>query len=77
MAAAGAGWILAVGVLLAGAASGLAYPPYAAIVAQRVPAQRRDLMWSVISSGTGWGVAVAGPLAIVAGTTGGLAVSSC
>ena len=67
MAAADAAWLLAAGVLLAGAASGLAYPPYAALVAQRVPEQRRDLVWSVISSGTGWGVAVAGPLAIVAG----------
>lgn len=67
MAAAGAGWVLAIGVLLAGAASGLAYPPYAAIVAQGGPERRRDLMWSVISSGTGWGVAVAGPLAIAAG----------
>ena len=27
----------------------------------------RDLAWSAISSGTGWGVAVAGPMAIVAG----------
>jgi predicted MFS family arabinose efflux permease len=67
MAAADAAWLLAAGVLLAGAASGLAYPPYAALVAQRVPERRRDLVWSVISSGTGWGVAVAGPLAIVAG----------
>jgi predicted MFS family arabinose efflux permease len=67
MAAADAAWILAVGVLLAGAASGLAYPPYAALVAQGVPERRRDVAWSAISSGTGWGVAVAGPLAIVAG----------
>ena len=67
MAAADAAWVLAVGVLLAGAASGLAYPPYAALVAQRVPEQRRDLAWSTISSGTGWGVALAGPLAIIAG----------
>jgi predicted MFS family arabinose efflux permease len=67
MAAADAAWILAVGVLLAGAASGLAYPPYAALVAHSVPERRRDLAWSAISSGTGWGVAVAGPLAIVVG----------
>jgi predicted MFS family arabinose efflux permease len=67
MAAADAAWILAVGVLLAGAASGLAYPPYAALVAHGVPERRRDVAWSAISSGTGWGVAVAGPLAIVAG----------
>ena len=39
----------------------------AALVAHRVPEKRRDLAWSAISSGTGWGVALAGPLAIVAG----------
>jgi predicted MFS family arabinose efflux permease len=32
-----------------------------------VAAPRRDAAWSAISSGTGWGVAVAGPLAILAG----------
>ncbi len=58
---------LAVGVLLAGAASGMAFPPYADIVDRDVPEQRRDVVWSTISSGTGWGVALAGPVAIVAG----------
>lgn len=58
---------LASGVLVAGAAAGLAYPPYADVVAREVRAERRDLAWSTISSGTGWGVAVAGPIAIVAG----------
>ena len=59
--------LLAVGVLVAGAAAGLAFPPYADIVDQQVEASRRDLVWSTISSGTGWGVALAGPIAIVAG----------
>jgi predicted MFS family arabinose efflux permease len=59
--------VLAVGVLVAGAASGMAFPPYADIVDRRVEASRRDLVWSTISSGTGWGVALAGPVAIVAG----------
>jgi predicted MFS family arabinose efflux permease len=54
----------AVGVVVAGAAAGLAFSPYADIVAQRVPAQRRAPAWSAISSGTGWGVAIAGPVAI-------------
>jgi predicted MFS family arabinose efflux permease len=58
---------LAVGVLVAGAAAGLAYPPYADVVSREVRPERRDLAWSTISSGTGWGVAVAGPIAIVAG----------
>jgi predicted MFS family arabinose efflux permease len=58
---------LACGVLVSGAAAGLAFPPYADLVARCVPEQRRDLAWSTISSGTGWGVAVAGPIAIAAG----------
>jgi predicted MFS family arabinose efflux permease len=67
VAAAHSAAVLAVGVVVAGAASGLAYPPYADLVATQVPLRRRDLAWSAISSGTGWGVAVAGPIAIVAG----------
>lgn len=59
--------VLAIGVLVAGAAAGLAFPPYAELVAGRVRRTRRDLAWSTISSGTGWGVALAGPIAIAAG----------
>lgn len=59
--------MLAAGVLLAGAASGFAFPPYADVVARTVRADRRDAAWSAISSGTGWGVAIAGPVAIAAG----------
>lgn len=59
--------VLAAGVLVSGAAAGLAFPPYADLVAQQVPERRRDLAWSTISSGTGWGVAIAGPIAIAAG----------
>ncbi len=59
--------VLAAGVMVAGAASGLAFPPYAELVARQVPDRRRDSVWAAISSGTGWGVALAGPLAILAG----------
>jgi predicted MFS family arabinose efflux permease len=59
--------LLAVGVLVAGAAAGMAFPPYADIVDREVAPARRDMVWSTISSGTGWGVALAGPIAIVAG----------
>ena len=58
---------LACGVLVSGAAAGLALPPYADLVARWVRPQRRNLAWSTISSGTGWGVAVAGPIAVAAG----------
>lgn len=59
--------VLAAGVVVSGAAAGLAFPPYADLVARRVRERRRDLAWSTISSGTGWGVAIAGPIAIAAG----------
>ena len=65
LAVAGSVPVLALGVMVAGPA--LAFPPYADVVAAQVPADRRDSAWSAISSGTGWGVALAGPVAIVAG----------
>ena len=67
IAAAGSVPVLAVGVIVAGAAAGLAYPPYADLVDRQVAEPKRDAAWSAISSGTGWGVAVAGPIAVVAG----------
>jgi predicted MFS family arabinose efflux permease len=67
MAGAHATPVLAVGVLVGGAAAGLAFPPYADLVACRVRPGRRDLAWSAVSSGTGWGVAIAGPIAITVG----------
>ena len=60
-------WELAAGVLLAGASAGFAFPPYADVVAGAVPERRRSTVWAAISSGTGWGVAIAGPVAVVAG----------
>ncbi|MDF1604744.1 MFS transporter [Nocardioides sp. YIM 152315] len=60
-------WAVAAGVLVAGAAAGMAFPPYADIVDRHVDAPRRAVVWSTISSGTGWGVALAGPVAILAG----------
>ena len=59
--------LLAVGVVVAGAAAGMSFPPYADIVAGQVRPEKRDVVWSTISSGTGGGVALAGPIAIVAG----------
>ncbi|ONI76033.1 hypothetical protein ALI144C_35585 [Actinosynnema sp. ALI-1.44] len=59
--------LLAAGVMVAGAAAGLAFPPYADIVDAELPEGRRALAWSTISSGTGWGVAIAGPIAVVTG----------
>lgn len=58
---------LGAGVMVAGAAAGMAFPPYADIVDRQVAPARRDIVWSTISSGTGFGVALAGPIAIAVG----------
>ncbi len=57
----------AVGVLVAGSSAGFAFPPYADIATASIPAERRNLAWAALSSGTGWGVMVAGPVAIMFG----------
>ncbi|MBV9819641.1 MAG: MFS transporter [Solirubrobacterales bacterium] len=67
IAVAGSAAGMAAGVVTAGAAAGLVFPPYADLVASDIDSRRRDLAWSTISSGTGWGVAIAGPIAIIAG----------
>lgn len=67
IAVADSAWLVAVGVAVAGVAAGMAFPPYADIVDRYVDDSRRVVVWSTISSGTGWGVALAGPVAIVAG----------
>src|SRR4051794_6361382 len=59
--------LLAAGVFVAGAAGGLVFPPFADVVAYRVPAAGRPRAMAVISSGTGWGVLVAAPVALLAG----------
>ena len=67
IAVAGSVWAVLLGVMIAGAAAGMAFPPYADIVDRHVEAPRRAVVWSTISSGTGWGVVLAGPVAILAG----------
>lgn len=58
---------LAAGVVVAGASAGLAFPPYSAAVAAQVETPRRDRAIAVISAGTGLGVLVASPFALVGG----------
>jgi predicted MFS family arabinose efflux permease len=60
-------WLLAAGLLLAGASAGLVYPPFSDIVQRDSDRRRRGRVMSAISSGTGWGVAIAAPVAIVLG----------
>jgi predicted MFS family arabinose efflux permease len=55
-------------VLIAGASAALAYPPFSDAVVARVAPERRARALAWISCGTGWGVALAVPIAIAAGS---------
>jgi len=57
-----------VGVLIAGASAGLAFAPFAD-AARAVPAAGRSRVVAAISCGTGYGVALAAPIAILAGAS--------
>jgi predicted MFS family arabinose efflux permease len=65
--AAGSPGTLFVGLLVAGASAGLVFPPFSDVVNGALAADRRGRVLAAISSGTGWGVAVAGPIALLAG----------
>jgi predicted MFS family arabinose efflux permease len=60
---------LALGVIVAGASPGLAFPPFSYAVARLVKPERRDRALTVISSGTSYGVLLSGPIALLAGGT--------
>jgi predicted MFS family arabinose efflux permease len=68
VASAQSGAALAAGIVVAGGASGLMYPPFADAVQQRLPAAGRSRALAIISSGTGWGVLVSVPIALAAGS---------
>jgi len=59
--------VLGLGVVLAGASPGLAFPPFSDAVARLVRPERRDRALTLISSGTSYGVLLAGPIALLAG----------
>jgi len=65
--------VLAAGVLVAGAAAGLAFPPFSDVVVAELSPGRRPRAFAWISSGTGAGVAIAAPVAILAGSSWRLA----
>lgn len=58
---------LAVGVFVAGAGSGLVWPPLSEALARLVSEERRERAFGLVNSGTSYGVALAGPIALVAG----------
>jgi len=57
---------LAAGVLVAGSSTGLASPPMAEAVSKVFDGSRQDRANALINSGTGVGVALSGPVALVA-----------
>jgi predicted MFS family arabinose efflux permease len=64
--AARTGWLFA-GLLVAGASAGFMFPPFSDVVSTSVVPDRRPRVLATISSGTGWGVALAAPIALLAG----------
>ncbi len=60
-------WMLAVGMMLAGASSGLAYPPLSDTVMRIIEEPFQNRTYAVINSGTSVGVIISGPVALLAG----------
>ncbi|MFC5064519.1 MFS transporter [Actinomycetospora atypica] len=58
--------VLVVGVVLAGSSTGLASPPMAQAVATHLSPARQSRSQSVVNAGTGFGVLVSGPVALLA-----------
>lgn len=71
-AGAGTATVLFAGLLIAGASAGLAFPPFSDVAAGLATASRSRVL-SAISAGTGWGVVLAAPIAILAGSSWRLA----
>jgi predicted MFS family arabinose efflux permease len=59
--------VLAVGVVIAGSSTGLASPPLADAVARYVAVERADRVQTAVNAGTGLGVMVSGPVALLSG----------
>ncbi|MFC7401625.1 MFS transporter [Citricoccus sp. GCM10030269] len=58
--------VLAVGVMIAGSSTGVASPPLAHAIAHRVKPAARNSLQTVVNAGTGAGVMVSGPIALMA-----------
>jgi predicted MFS family arabinose efflux permease len=59
--------VLFAGLLVAGASAGLVFPPFSDIVSGYLAPASQGRVLAAISSGTGWGVALAAPVALLAG----------
>jgi predicted MFS family arabinose efflux permease len=60
--------VLALGVLVGGASCGLVFPPFSDAIEALVAPTRRARTLAAVSSGTGYGIAIAVPIALVAGS---------
>lgn len=58
--------VLAIGVLIAGSSTGVASPPLAHAIARSVAPSSRDRTQTIVNAGTGLGVMVSGPIALLA-----------
>lgn len=67
IASAQSAWALAVGVFIAGTSPGFAYTPLSDVIMRRVVEGAREKVYAWINAGTGFGVVLAGPVAIWAG----------
>ncbi|HZC14209.1 MAG TPA: MFS transporter [Thermoleophilaceae bacterium] len=67
IAVAPSGLVLASGVFIAGASGGLVFPPFGDVVIDLLPLRSQSRALATISSGTGWGVLLAAPVALLAG----------
>lgn len=56
--------LLAVGVLLAGMSPGFAYAPFSDAVVRLIAVEKQGRTYAIINAGTGFGVLIAGPVAI-------------
>lgn len=58
----GLGLLLA--IFIAGTSPGFSYPPFSEIIVKRIHEQNQDRTYAWINSGTGFGVAIAGPIVL-------------
>ncbi|MFH9671961.1 MFS transporter [Streptomyces sp. NPDC017405] len=65
VALAGSTWVLVVGFVVAGMASGFSWAPFSDTADRLLPDRTRERVMALIPSGTAFGVTVAGPLALV------------
>jgi predicted MFS family arabinose efflux permease len=65
VAVAPAAWVLSLGILVAGSASGLVSPPMGEAVVRSIPRELQDRANALINSGTSIGVAFSGPAALL------------